>query len=97
MAWFVSQKHARRPTGVYVVSFPGAANKQRISDAGGNQPLWSHDGRRLFYRRDKEVVAVDVSSGAGLVAGKSEVVVEGAYEGLGANGAPNYERTAAAS
>ena len=79
---------------VYVVSFPGAERKQRISTSGGDQPLWARDGRRLFYREADKVIAVAVSPGPPFAAGKSEVVVQGSYSGRGGNGAPNYDLSA---
>ena len=41
---------------VYVVSFPEPSSKWRVSNAGGFQPLWSPDGRELFYRTDDGTV-----------------------------------------
>jgi Tol biopolymer transport system component len=34
---------------IYVVDFPGALRKRRISVAGGREPRWRHDGKELFY------------------------------------------------
>ena len=34
---------------VYVARFPDATEKRPISNDGGVQPLWRHDGRELFY------------------------------------------------
>ena len=62
--------------------------------AGGTEPLWSRDGRRLFYRTAKAVMAVSVNSGSTLVVGNSEVLVEGTFEPAAGNGAPNYDVTA---
>ncbi len=35
---------------VYVRPFPGTGAQRRISADGGTEPLWSNDGRELFYR-----------------------------------------------
>ena len=37
---------------VYVRPYPnaGEGGRWQISSGGGRQPLWSHDGRELFYR-----------------------------------------------
>jgi eukaryotic-like serine/threonine-protein kinase len=35
---------------VYVQSYPGPGEKVRISTNGGGEPLWSPNGRELFYR-----------------------------------------------
>ncbi len=76
---------------VYVQAFPGGGQVQRISDKGGNEPLWAHDGTRLFYRRPDAVVAVSVTSGPTLVVGTADVLVQGAYDRAAGAGAPNYE------
>ena len=34
---------------VYVASFPSFTNRRQISNSGGCQPLWSKDGKGLFY------------------------------------------------
>jgi Tol biopolymer transport system component len=36
---------------VYVRPYPGPDAPIRISDDGGNAPMWSWDGRRIFFRR----------------------------------------------
>jgi Tol biopolymer transport system component len=38
-------------TNVYVRSFRGAAGPVQISADGGDSPVWSRDGKRLYYRR----------------------------------------------
>ena len=47
---------------VYVISFPDTAQRWTISAAGGDQPVWSRDGRELFYRVDDKMMVVDVST-----------------------------------
>jgi serine/threonine-protein kinase len=34
---------------IYVQSFPATGTKFQLSDIDGHQPVWSHDGTRLFY------------------------------------------------
>ena len=36
----------------------------RVSSTGGYEPLWSADGRELFYRQGNAVMAVAVELGA---------------------------------
>jgi Tol biopolymer transport system component len=47
---------------VYVQPFPDLAGKWQISIQGGNQPVWSRDGRELFYRGGEQLMAVTVST-----------------------------------
>jgi serine/threonine-protein kinase len=47
---------------VYVQSFPEPGNKQGVSDGGGTQPVWSADGRTLYYLGDRnDLVAARVA------------------------------------
>ena len=50
---------------VYLRPFPDAsANKWLVSTTGGMNPLWSRDGRELFYRNGSgDLVAVEVTTG----------------------------------
>ncbi|HET9261725.1 MAG TPA: protein kinase [Vicinamibacterales bacterium] len=45
---------------VYVRSFPTLHGKWQLSVGGGSEPVWSHDGKELFYR-GAALVAVRVS------------------------------------
>ncbi len=49
---------------IYVRPFP-EVNKGRwqVSTSGGDTPLWSPNGRELFYRNGDSVVAVAVEAG----------------------------------
>ena len=35
---------------VYVRAFPDRGGRWKISDGGGSHPVWSHNGRELFFR-----------------------------------------------
>ncbi|MGH9659819.1 MAG: TolB family protein, partial [Bryobacteraceae bacterium] len=58
---------------VFVQNSPAASDmpplKLQISRNGGSQPLWRRDGRELFYRTAKGVMAVDVSDQRTFAAG----------------------------
>jgi len=45
---YVSDESGREE--VYVQSFPEPGGKLQVSTSGGTQPVWSRDGRRLYYR-----------------------------------------------
>jgi serine/threonine-protein kinase len=50
---------------VYVQPYPGPGEKVRVSTNGGAEPLWSPNGRELFYRRSgdqQQFLAVAVTS-----------------------------------
>jgi serine/threonine-protein kinase len=44
----------------FVGRFAGGPLVQ-ISNAGGNQPVWARNGREIFYRSPRELMAVDVA------------------------------------
>jgi hypothetical protein len=46
---------------VYVRSFPNPSSRIQISVSGGNEPVWSRDGRRLYYRSGALLLAARVS------------------------------------
>jgi len=66
---------------VYVQRFPTLGDRQQISTAGGRAPLWSPDGRELFYRSidGRQVLGVPVTMGTTFTAGIPELLFEGAY------------------
>jgi serine/threonine protein kinase/Tol biopolymer transport system component len=61
--WIAYTSGESRRNEVYVQSFPDV-NKGRwqISTAGGDSPLWSPDGRELFYLTGDAVMAVSVTT-----------------------------------
>jgi Tol biopolymer transport system component len=55
---------------VYVTSFPTAGAQTQISTAGGRFPVWSADGKELFYLApDGSLMAVPVKPGSAFEAG----------------------------
>ena len=47
---------------VYVQGFPTAGRPQRISIDGGRSPVWSHDGRELYFQHGQTLMVVPVSA-----------------------------------
>jgi len=55
---------------VYVQGFPNHAGKWQVSTNGGSTPVWSRDGKELFYvAADQKLMAVEVKDGAEFEAG----------------------------
>jgi Tol biopolymer transport system component len=50
---------------IYVRPFPKGAGVWRISTEGGEMPVWSSNGRELFYRTKEGISSVSVSSVSG--------------------------------
>ncbi len=64
---------------IYVERYPGPGEKRRVSNGGGRTPVWSRDGRELFYRNGDKVMAVPMETASASVAGAARVVSEGGY------------------
>src|SRR2546425_10601250 len=47
--WLAYQSSELGRAEVYLTRFPNAGAKYQVSLAGGTQPVWSKDGKRLYY------------------------------------------------
>ncbi len=77
---YVSDELGRQ--NVYVSPFPEPNVKWLISEEeeGGAQPVWSPDGKELFYRSGNRMMLVSIqTSEQALIRGKPEVLFEGSY------------------
>jgi serine/threonine-protein kinase len=86
--WIAYESNESGRYEVYVRPFPGPAPKVQISTQGGIEPVWSRNGRELFYRSGDRMMAVEISSrrdsnGAfpsGFSAGVPRLLFEGHYQ-----------------
>ena len=63
--WFTYSSSEPGQHEVFVRRFPMTDEKWAISNGGGLQPLWSHDGKEIFYATlDGRLMAAPVSAGA---------------------------------
>ncbi|MDE3128875.1 MAG: PD40 domain-containing protein, partial [Gemmatimonadota bacterium] len=60
--WLAYQTDQSGTMQVVVQEFPGPGPRIPISTDGGTEPVWSRDGRRLFYRGSGQFVVVTVST-----------------------------------
>jgi serine/threonine protein kinase/Tol biopolymer transport system component len=64
--WLAYQSTESKRVEVYVVSFPRPDAKFQISTNGGSIPVWSRDGRELYFiSADNKMMAVEVSTVGG--------------------------------
>ncbi len=75
---------------VYVQPLAGSGTRHQISTEGGQEAVWSRDGRELFYRSDKRMMAVTIGGGTSPAPGRPRLLFEGRYA-LGIPGIPNYD------
>ena len=76
--WIAYQSNQEGLNQVYVSPFPEPAPK-KISTGGGYNPLWSPDGKELFYRNGDKMIAVTVQTEPEIRVIASEVLFEGQY------------------
>ena len=76
--WMAYQSNESGRTEIYVERYPELGSRQPISTSGGRLPLWSRNGRELFFSSldARQMLAVPMQSGATLVAGRPQVLFE---------------------
>jgi dipeptidyl aminopeptidase/acylaminoacyl peptidase len=62
--WIAYVSNESGTQGVYVVPYPGPGPKRRVSAQGGVSPVWSRDGRELFFQADDGLMSARVTAGA---------------------------------
>ena len=65
---------------VYVTPAPPTTGASfTVSTAGGREPIWSHDGTELFYRRGDQMISVPLAGGEAFEAGEEKVLFTGNF------------------
>ena len=80
--WLAYQSNSSAQDEVYVRPFPGVdQGLWKISTAGGTEPLWSADGKELFFRSTAGLMREQVETTGGFKAGVPSLVLSGTYFG----------------
>jgi Tol biopolymer transport system component len=75
--WIAYQSDESGKSEVYVTPFPGHAGKWLISAGGGKQPVWSRDGKEIFYlSADNKLMAVEVKADPAFEAGSPRALFD---------------------
>ena len=81
--WLAYQSDELGLPEIWVERFPMLGERQRVSttEAGGLSPVWSADGRELFYigSEGRLFYSVSISEGRGLTLGEPRVLFSGRY------------------
>ena len=77
---------------IYVQAYPGPGEKWTLSTDGGTEPVWSRDGRELFYRNGYQMMVVPIQSDPVFRPGAPQLLFEGPFE-TNPGGYPNYDVT----
>ena len=77
LAAYTSDESGR--TEALVQSFPETGGWTQISTSGGTEPVWSRDGRELFYLNGDAMMAVEIRTSPTFTAGAPRMLFEGRY------------------
>jgi serine/threonine-protein kinase len=90
--WLAYSSNETGQTQIYVTPYPGPGGKIAISTGGGRSPRWSANGRELFYRNGRQMIAVVVEHGPTFRVGTPRMLFEADYVlEADQSGAHNYD------
>jgi hypothetical protein len=83
--WLAYQSHETNRVEVYVTGFPVPERKWTISTNGGDRPVWSRDGKELFFiASDGKMMAVETATeGPRFIAGAPKPLFDARIGSLG--------------
>ncbi len=64
---------------LYVRAFPGPGGPWQVSTSGGSEPRWNPNGKEIFYRTGRRMMASEVETATGFRAGKPRELFEGDF------------------
>jgi serine/threonine-protein kinase len=91
--WLAYESDESGRSEVYLSPFPEiSASKRPVSTNGGSRPLWSTDGRELFYYvPPSTIMAVPVTPGPNLALGKPAVALSSPYAAASSYNPRHYD------
>ena len=75
---------------VVVQPYPGPGGRVQVSADGGAEPVWSRDGKRLFYRGDGHLMAATLGPGEAFTIVKRDTLFADAFQ-FAPNPHANYD------
>jgi Tol biopolymer transport system component len=60
--WLAYESDASGRYEVYVQPFPGPGRRSPVSTNGGHEPVWSPDGKELFYHTEDSMMVVEIET-----------------------------------
>ncbi len=77
--WVAFQASVASRQEIFVAPFAGSGERRLVSTDGGTEPLWSRNGRELFFQSGNKLMGVTVTPGAGFSASAPRPVHEGRF------------------
>jgi serine/threonine-protein kinase len=78
--WLAYSSDASGRYEIYVQPYPGPGGRSQISTQGGTEPVWSRNGRELFFRSGDKMMVVAIETRSGFSAGKPKTLFQGLYQ-----------------
>lgn len=75
---------------IYVQPFSGPGGKWQISADGGTEPVWARNGKELFYRSERKMMAVPLQTAPTFAPGRAQLLFEADFVSSHRNH-PNYD------
>ena len=75
--WVVYESNESGILEIYATDFPNKTIKKQISSLGGYEPMWSHKGDRIFYRKKDDFYVVNVETSDEITFSKPEILLSG--------------------
>lgn len=72
--WLAYTSNETGASEVYVMGLGGTGGRSQVSTGGGADAVWARDGRTIFYRAPRSLVAVPITLGRSLRFGQSTVL-----------------------
>jgi serine/threonine-protein kinase len=88
--WLAYTSDASGTDEIYVESIADQKT-ERVSAGGGTEPMWSRDGRELFYRRADQMMVVPILTSPSFRAAPAMRLFERAYERDPGDNLANYD------
>jgi serine/threonine protein kinase/Tol biopolymer transport system component len=77
--WLAYVSNIRGSFELYVTSYPSLTGHWQLTSDGAREPIWSADGRELFYRSGDQVFAIPIESTQSFTAGRPVALFRGPY------------------
>ena len=89
--WLAYQSYASGRNEIYVQPFPGPGQRELLSSDGGTEPMWSLDGRELFYRQGNQMMVVPIEIEPAFRAGRAQPLFDAGRFPSGGGFFTNYD------
>ena len=89
--WIAYVSDASGRDEVFMKAFTGSSGAISISTGGGREPLWSRNGRELFYRQGDRLMSVSIDDAATPLLRAPRLLFEEPYQSDLYVGLPNYD------